>query len=272
VKVLLCLFVLCASTAFPSESPISPAEIVERALQLGVEDDLRGREYALTQESIERELSKDGEISGVKRKTVDVIPVGGQPYHWLKRRDGQPLSAEEARKERQKYEEVTERRAKETVEQRRRRLAEFEEETRRRQEMFLEIPKAFTFTLAGEGLLDGELVWFIDLNPKPGYEPKSMRTRFLAHMTGRMFVSKQDQRMMKVDVVTTGPVSLGWGMAKLSPGTRIAIEQLRLPEGFCVMKRFKMNYAVRLALVFNRRGEAEHVRWDYRRFSAVAQR
>lgn len=244
---------------------IDPAELVQKALRLNAADEAIAREYEMIRETIERQLGDKGEIKSTRRKTYRVIPVGGQPYQMLLRRDGTDLTPQEARREQEKMEEVLRSRAAESPEARRRRLAEYDQKWGRNREMFDEIPKAFFFRILGEDAVDGFPVWVIGATPKPEYEPRSFRTNFLKHMQGRICISKVHQRAIRIDILTTGPVSFGWFLAKLQPGTRITIEQTFLPEGVWVTRRFKMNYDVRVALIKQMRGEAEQLMWDYRR-------
>jgi hypothetical protein len=226
----------------------------------------------LTQESIERELGSDGKPKSIKRKTYDIIPLGGEPYRKLVSEDGRPLSEEDARREQEKFEKTARERASESPAERAERLKKYEEKSKVRREMFDELPKALTYRVVGEDTIDGQPVWVLEAEPRPAYEPKSFRTSFLTRMRGRVHISKEHQRMMKVDMVTTGPVSFGWFLAKMAPGTRIILEQMQLPEGIFVMKRFKINYDVKVALVKEIRGETEHRMWDYRRDPISARR
>jgi hypothetical protein len=249
-----------------------PPDLLQNALSLSVEDELASREYVLTQESIEREIGSDGKVVSVKRKTFDIIPLGGEPYRRLIREDGSPLSEQDARREQEKFENTARERARESAEQRGEQLRKYEEKLQARREMFDELPKALTYRVVGEDVIDGHAVWVIEAEPRPGYEPRSLRTRFLTKMRGRVYIAKQQQRMIKVEMVTTGPVSFGWFLAKMAPGTRIVLEQMQLPEGIFVMKRFQINYDVKVALLKQIRGETEHRMWDYRRDPISARR
>lgn len=263
----LCCYLAAVSSLAAAPDPLA---IVEQALRLNAENDPRVRQYSMTQEVVEREMGPDGQVRATKRKTYEIVPLGGEPYSRLIRRDGRPLPPEDARREQQKFEDAARKRAAETPEQRRRRLASYEEKLARRREMLEELPKAFSFRLSGEETLDGHDCWIIEADPRPGYQPRSIRTSVLTKMQGRMHVSKELGSMMKIDVVTTGPVSFGFFLAKLAPGTRMTLEQMRLPDGVWVVKRFKMNYDAKIALIKQVRGENEQINWDFHKPATVA--
>jgi hypothetical protein len=245
---------------FGAELP-DPLPLVQNALKLNDVAADSAAQYSLTQETITREFGSDGKPKSTVTKTFEVIPVGGRPYLKLVRRDGQPLPPDEARKEVEKFEAAQN----ETPDQRRKRFEKYDKGRAAQREMLAELADAFTFHHAGTESIDGHEAWVIESKPRPGYEPKSMRASVLKHMTGKMWIAKNYGNMMKVDVVTTGPVSFGWILAKLGPGTRFVIEQMRLPDGTWVMKRFRMKYDVKIALVKQARGETEQLMWNYRR-------
>jgi hypothetical protein len=68
-----------------------------------------------------------------------------------------------------------------------------------------------------------------------------------------------------VDAITTAPVTFGGFLARVAPGTRITMDQMKLSDDIWVLRRFKMAYDVKIALVKQSRGENEQVMWDFRR-------
>ena len=254
----------CSCLPAGSADP-DPVQIVERALELNRRNDPVVLAYRMTQERIKRDLGSDGQVKSTTAETFEVVPVEGEPLQRLIRRNGQPLSPDEARKAQEKFDEAVRERETETAERRRKRLAKYEEKLDERREMLDELPSAFTFVIEGEEAVDGYPAWRIQAKPRPGYQPKSMRSSVLTRMEGRFWISKEHNRLLKVDAVTTGPVSFGWVLAKLAPGTRISMEQMKLTDDVWVLKRFKMTYDVRIALVKQARGETEQIMWDFRR-------
>ena len=258
------LLAVSAVAAFCAEQP-DPLLIVQKALKLSDDAAPVARSYSLTHESVFKEVGPDGKVKRTETRTFEITPIGGQPHMRLVRRDGKPLPADEERKEREKFEAVSRERNAETPEQRKQRLDNFEKASAARNDLFHELPAAFTFHHAGSEAIDGTDAWIIEARPKPGYRGKTARTAILEHMTGKMWISKNYGNLIKVDAVTTAPVSFGWILAKLAPGTRFVFEQMRLPDGSWVMRRSHTNFDARIAFFKRIRGESEQIMSNYRR-------
>lgn len=242
-----------------------PVSIVQKALDLSKASEAAVREYAMTQEVIKREIGSDGKPRATKTETFEVVPVAGEPVQKLIRRNGQPLPPDEARKAQREFDETVRERERETPEHRQRRLAKHERKLAQRRQMLDEVPAAFTFHMDGEETIDGHEAWRIIAKPRPGYKPKTSRMAFFTKMEGRFWISKQYNRLLRIDAITTAPVTFGGFLAKVAPGTRITMDQMKLSDDVWVLRRFKMAYDVRIALVKQARGENEQINWDFRR-------
>ena len=217
------------------------------------------REYAYTQQTIKRTHQQ------TTSETFAVEPVEGEPLTRLVSRNGKPLPQDEMQRARAKFDAATRERRNESPAARQRRIAKYEDNLKRRQELMQEIPRAFTFHITGEERMAGHDAWHIEARPRPGYKPPSMRTSILTHMQGTFWIAKQHNRLVKLEAVTTGPVSFGWVLAKVAPGTRITIEQMMLPDGRWVTRRFHMKYDARIALFKHVSGETEQLYSEYRK-------
>ena len=242
-----------------------PLAIVNRAIELTRATEEAAREYGMTQEIIKREIGSDGKTRSIKAETFEVIPVAGEPVQKLIRRNGQPLSPADARRAQEEFEKTLRERERETPAQRNRRLAKYEQKLAQRRQMLDELPEAFTFQMDGEETIDGHEAWRIIAKPRPGYKPKSSRAVMFTKMEGRFWISKHYNRLLRVDAVTTGPVTFGGFLARVAPGTRITMDQMKLNDDVWVLRRLKMAYDVRIALVKQTRGENEQIMWDFRR-------
>lgn len=256
---------VCACLPAAASTPDALA-IVQKALDLNRETDQLQREYNMIQESIKRDVGSDGKVRSTTAETFEIHVVHGEPVQKLIRKNGHALTPSEARKAQAAFDEKVRELSSESPEERRKRLAEQETKVNRRREMFRELPAAFDFRIVGEERVDGHDSWRIEGKPKPGYQPKTMRAAFLQKMEGQFWISKEHNRLVKLDAVTTGHVSFGWGvLAKVAPGTRFMIEQMRLNDGVWVTRRFKMAYDVQIALIKQKRGETESIMWDFRK-------
>ena len=212
---------------------IAPIDIIRDAVEQSQKADHLRRNYSMTQKTISRSGSK------VTVKTYEMTYEKGKPYRQLVSRDGQAVDSKPE---------------------------SYNANEERRREMFAEMTKAFDYSHAGIEVVDGVECWVLSLRPKAGYDPPSMRTSFLKHMEGKVWIAKDHNRLAKLDVQTTAPVSFGWFLAKLEPGTRIYLEQKRVDDGVWLPTRFKMTYDGRM-LFKSLKGEVEQLSSNFRRIS-----
>jgi hypothetical protein len=215
---------------------LTPLDIVTEAVNLSEKSDYLRRNYTLTLEDISRSGDK------TKSKTFEVTYRGSKQYRKLIRRDGKPVDSEP-----EPY------------------TSKHDE---RRREMFQEFAKALDFTMAPDEKLEGYDCWVLLAKPKPGYKPASYRTAFLTQMEAKVWIAKKFNRMVKLDAVTVGPISFGGFLAKLDPGTKIEVEQIRLEDDLWLPRRFKLSYNGRL-LFKTLIGEIEQLYTNYKRISSA---
>jgi hypothetical protein len=222
--------------AFAAIEP-NPLEIVQTAVSLSEKTDRLRQNYSMTQETISRSGGKES------RKTYEMTFKDGKPYRTLVLRDGQPVHGSKP--------EV------------------YKSSEERRFEMLRELPKAMIYTHAGVETVDNEECWVLTAKPKPGYDPPSMSTKFLTQMNAKVWISKKDHRMLKVDAVSFGPVNFGGFLAKLLAGTRIYLEQVKVDDNVWLPSRFKMTYDGRV-LFKSFKGEIEQLSSNFRRIDGTA--
>lgn len=107
------------------------------------------RQYTFVQRVENRELDDAGAVKKVESKTFDVLNLEGTFYERLIARDDKPLSAQDERKEKEKFERNLAKRKAETPSQRARRIAEEEKEQRELRDQLRQIPDAFDLRIAG---------------------------------------------------------------------------------------------------------------------------
>lgn len=212
---------------------LAPIDIIRDAVEQSQKVDHLRRNFSMTQKTISRSGGK------TSVKVYEMTYKDGKPYKQLVSKDGEPVESK---------------------------MESYNPNEERRRELFNEMTKAFEYTHAGEEQIDGVECWVLQLKPKPGYDPPSMKTSFLKHMEGKVWIAKKFSRLVKLDAMTTGPVSFGWFLAKLSPGTRIFLEQTRVEDEVWLPKRFKMTYDGRF-LFKTLKGEVEQLSWDFQRIT-----
>jgi len=205
---------------------------------------------------------RDTDKNGIR--TFQDIMLYGSQYQKLIAVSDKPLDARQQAEQQRKYEHAVSERRVESKSQRRSRIGKYEAERKHATNLFLELSKAFTFTLAGTGKVNGHDVYVLNAEPRKGYRPPSMDTRVLTGMRGKLWIDRASYHWVKVDVQVFRSVSIGGMLARVEPGTRVEFEQqpvsgdVWLPSRFAVMTRSKVVF------VFNRQTNEENLFSDYR--------
>ena len=180
----------------------------------------------------------------VKSRDVDVsriILVNGAPFEQFLEHNGRPLSAEEEAQQKQKIE----KQKRETTEDREARLAK-ERET---QSLIRELPAAFDFHVVGEDVVNGRPAYVLQATPRPGYQPHGKYGRIFSNVEGRLWIDKQDLGWIKIEGQVNQPFSLGVFLARVQPGSQIAMEQTRLADGIWMPERIEVRASAKLLFV-----------------------
>jgi hypothetical protein len=132
-----------------------------------------------------------------------------------------------------------------------------------------EMAAAFDFKLLQEQNLDGHAVYVFSASPRPGYQPKSWETRILKGMKGTLWVDRNSYQWVKVEAVAIKPVSLGWFIAKVLPGTHFLLEQTPVTPGLWQPEHFSFEVHARI-LWWQKSIVHSETYSDYRRRLAVS--
>ena len=212
-------------------------------------------------------LDRSGREKKRTSSTYEVIPLDDGVYRKLIRRNGQPLSEKEARKQ-QKKAEVRLRRQRKLSPAGRARLERKHAERRRKEALFWEdAVRAFHFHYRGEEVLDGRAVAVVDLLPRQEYRPAEKELWILDKLQGRIWIDRQDLQVTQVDMEFVKPVKVAGGLvARLHKGSTLWVRQEKLRDEVWFPRRFELTMNGRIFLLkgFNMRMIGEFS--DYRRF------
>lgn len=187
---------------------LTAAEIIDRAVarveaQTKAQPELGFRARV---ESITENLNGDGEVKKTERETYQQYPLEGVLYEELVAKEGEPLSADDARDERKRREEF--------VEDVRKRVEKGEEplpEDENRIEFNDELFERYELRLVGDDVVDGHLCWIIAISPRAGDLPVRRRVdNALNNATGRVWVSKEDYGLARIEFEMAKSVRF-WG-------------------------------------------------------------
>jgi hypothetical protein len=223
-------------------------------------------EAALDFTYTEYDVMKDGSGRPKTTEVSQVFVVDGTPYERLIGKNGHPLTAEEALKENEKYQKASTARDTETPGQHDRRLRKYEEE----RQFLCEVPDAFDLRLVGHETIGGRRNFVIQLTPKAGYVPKSRNARMFSDIDGKLWVDEEDLRWTRAEANVINTISIGWVLARIGPGTRIALKQVKVDDEHWMLKELDINGSAKIMLVKNRTLDETVSYSDYKRVRAPA--
>lgn len=201
------LLVACLAPATLAQE-LTAEEIIDRAVARAEEQQEAQPElgFRARVESIVENLNGDGEVKKTERETYQQYPLEGVLYEELVAKEGEPLSAGDARDERERREEF--------VEDVRERVAKGEEplpEDENQIEFNAELFDRYELRIAGEEVVDGHPCWIIGIEPRAGDLPVRRRVdNALNNATGRVWVSKEDYGLARIEFEMVKSVRF-WG-------------------------------------------------------------
>jgi hypothetical protein len=241
-------------------------ELLRRVAEKDLENDKRLRDYTYIEREEEHRLDGYGKVKKTESTTSEVLVIYGEQVERKIAKDDKPLSDEEARKEEERIQKITDKRKNESDSERRKRLDKEEKEREEDRKFVLEIADAFNFRLIGSEILDGRDTWVLDAVPRPGYEPKRREAKVLPKLKGRIWIDKAETQWVKLDVVTTDTISFGLFLARFHNGSRIVVDTTRVNDEVWLPKHVSAHVDVRLALVKNYNEDLEQTFRDYKKF------
>jgi hypothetical protein len=222
---------ICGSDVYAADA----REIFKAAVENYDRDHLKALRYSYT----ETDLNSSG------KSVSQITVIEGTPYERVISRNGVELSGEAEKIEERKYRKAVEERKRETAEQRRARIAKYQSDVK----IFQEAPTAFVPKLLAEDSLAGRAAYVLEITPNPTYQAGSVRTKILTKIQAKLWIDKQDLRIVKADATVIDMVALGWIMARVSKGGHLEMQQERLPEGIWLPRKFEVQGKARLFLV-----------------------
>jgi hypothetical protein len=258
---------IAACCALPLIAADDPKEMVRRALALYAHDDAAERQYTYLERDDIRAIDGSGKVRHEDLRTYDITLLEGSPYRRLTQRNGQPLPPKEEKLQQESLQHSNEERRKETPEQRRQRIADWDSKRQERRKELNEIPGAFDFRLAGDDVIDGVPVWAVDGTPHPGYKPTSKASAYFTKVQGRLYISKSDYHVVKMDAVTLDTISIGAFLIRFAKGGHVTVELAHVNNEVWLPKRISMTGAARLLLVKGFQLNVDFAYSDYKKFS-----
>lgn len=261
-------FFACACLASAQTPlPLSPTDLIRKAIANAGASFERTREWTYTRESFEKTFDNSGKPIDQQSKTEELVYAYGRPIEKLIAKNGKPLSSQDEEKERARIEKLTAKWATESVEIRKTNLNETAQKERKDSAFLNEVPDAYTFKLTGEEAVNGRPAWIFDVNPRSDFRPKQSRAAMLSKFKGRVWVDQGDIRISRVECESIDTVSFGYFIARVQKGAHLSLFQARMEPNVWLMQRFKVRFDARLGLIKMFHKEFEQVSNNFRRFS-----
>ncbi len=226
------------------------------------------RDYTFLTLTEQRNLDDAGNRKKVESRTHEVLVLYGRPYQRLIAKDGKPLPPDEDRKERGKMDKEISRREKESAKEKEKRTREESRNLRQQREILRDVADAFDFRVVGEEEVDGFATWVIQAEPLPGYRPRSKDTKILPNVRGKLWITKDEYRWVRVDAEVVRRISIGLVLARLNPGTTVSFEQRRVHDEIWMPSQVHVRAVGRLALLKKFNAEVLVTYSDYRKFQS----
>src|SRR5947199_7772584 len=138
---------------------------------------------------------------------------------------------------------------------RQRRIQEWDRRQKKQREPLKEVPDAFNLKLAGDDTIDGVAAWVIEATPKPVYRPHSNATQYFPKVKGRLWITKQEYEVVKIDIESLDTISFGGFLIRMAKGSHIFVEAARVNNEVWLPKSAILKGSVRIALIKVLRGE-----------------
>ncbi|MDE2963994.1 MAG: hypothetical protein OXU26_08770 [Acidobacteriota bacterium] len=212
-------------------------------------------------------LDRRGREKKRTSSTYEVIPLDDGVYRKLIRRNGEPLSEKEARKQQRKADARLRRQRNLSPKDRARRERKQAERRRKEALFWEEAVRAFHFHYRGEEVLNGRPVAVVDLLPRENYRPPEKDLWILDKLKGRIWIDRKDLQLIQVELEFVKPVKIAGGLvARMYKGSRLWVRQEKVRDEVWFPRRFEMTMNGRIFLLkgFNMRMTGEFS--DYQRF------
>jgi hypothetical protein len=256
--------VLLALSAVFLVSAQDATEIIRRSVDRDAYNFERFKNYTFLERVEERRYGRSGNLASKEIQTYEFMVLAGRPYGKLVERDDKSLPEKETRKEQENLDKESAKRQRESASDKAK-----QDQDRIEQRRYLrEVPEAFDLTLAGTDQIGGRPVWIIAAQPKPGYKPKLKRADILTKLRGKIWVDQADYQWVKAEVEVINPISFGFGLVRLAPGSVLNFDQVRVNEEVWLPAHISVRADARVAYLRKLREELDITYRDYKKFQA----
>jgi hypothetical protein len=232
-----CLALLGLACGAAAVAPNAPALIIEKSIAANDRDWLAQDLYSYDERDTRSNVDAEGQAKIQGSKKYQVLMIEGSPYRKLIGLNNEPLQpAQRAAEEAKLQREIAHRHA-ESPSERKRRVGKYQEQRSEEHLLMQQMATAFHFRALGEQEIAGVPCLRFAAIPRPDYVPPVEKARVLTGMRGTLWIDKADYHWVKVQAEVTQPVSFGFFIAKVNPGTRFELDQMPV-DSYWLPKHF----------------------------------
>jgi hypothetical protein len=216
---------------------------------------------------VKNKIDANENIQSSGSKTFEVLMIDGSPYNRLIAINNEPLSHAQREVEQAKLDREIAARRSESASERRARISKYTQERSDEHLLMQQMVAAFNFEQIGDEQIGGIECYRFKAVPKPDYNPPVQKARVLKGMHGQMWIDKQHYHWVKVQAEVTEPVSFGFFIAKVNPGTRFELQQAQFGR-YWLPKYFIQTVRASVLGFYGFRSQEETFYSDYRELKA----
>ena len=245
-------------------------QIIRQSVRANTRDWNAQLRFSFDERDVKSKVDNAGRPSSQESKTYEVLMIDGSPYNRSLSFDNEPLSPAQLKEEQLKLLQEIENRRKESASERKARVGKFESLRADEHLLMEQLTDAFNFRLTGTEEVEGVSCYKFDATPKSDYRPPVEKARVLLGMRGQMWIDQQHFHWVKVRAQVTQPVTFGFFVARVKPGTEFELDQTPV-GGFWLPKYFVEKVNASVLGVYGYRSRLESFYSNYKNNAAGRQ-
>jgi hypothetical protein len=213
----------------------------------------------------EEKFDSRGDVTSREVKEYDVFNCGGDEIRHLVKNDSKPLSAEQQRKEDERFNkefsEFQKKQAELANDPKKR-----EKEDELQQAQISDFLRAETFTNPRRERFRGQDVIVFDFGPNPDYKPRKLVESIVQKLVGVVWIDEQARDVARLEARFSDKVKIGAGLlASLDKGTNLVFEQTKINGEVWLPSYAEVHAGARVVFVRVRQNEIDRYS-DYKKF------
>jgi hypothetical protein len=218
---------------------------------------------------VERDEVQKGEQS--TSKTFQVVMIDGSDYRIPLAVNDKTLSPDQKKAELEKFRAEVQRRSNESPAARRERVEKYKKQQDENGALLLEFPKSFSFELVDEEVKRNFPSYLLSATPIKRTGTLSRAEKVLGGMDGKLWLDKEHYHVVRAECDVVVPVPIYGILAKVLPGTHIAIEMSPVTDSIWLISGISMELKVAKLVMFKGRQLTRSTYTEYRLNTVVVE-